>query len=193
MNLRRFILESAVVFVACSSADIFAASPAGKYLKKPNEWFASREALDIAANILSYQADLGGWPKNVDTTAAPYTGERKDLKPTFDNDATTDELRFLARVFNATKDEKNAKAAVKGIDYILGAQYPCGGWPQLRHHQNRTIAILPSTTTPWSASWSCYVRRTPPMASLFSMPAGSSRPKTHLIAASSASSSVRSR
>jgi PelA/Pel-15E family pectate lyase len=37
--------------------------------------------------------------------------------PNFDNDATADELRFLARVYNATKDERYRRAFVKGLDY----------------------------------------------------------------------------
>src|SRR3954453_23898305 len=41
-----------------------------RYLDKPADWFAGPEARDVARNILSYQSDLGGWPKNVDTTAA---------------------------------------------------------------------------------------------------------------------------
>ncbi len=101
------------------------------YLKKPDSWFAGEEAKTIAANILSYQADLGGWPKNTDTTATPYTGDRKQLKGTFDNSATTNELRFLARIFNATKEERYRQSVNKGIDHILQAQYPTGGWPQL--------------------------------------------------------------
>ena len=101
-----------------------------QYFKKPDAWYAGDEASRIAANILSYQSDLGGWPKNIDTTVALYKGDRRDLKPTFDNDATTDELRFLARVYNATKDERYRKAFEKGLDYILKAQYPTGGWPQ---------------------------------------------------------------
>jgi PelA/Pel-15E family pectate lyase len=107
-----------------------AASGPSRYLNKPDAWFAGDEAKKIAANILTYQSDLGGWPKNIDTTAAPYKGDRKDLKPTFDNDATTDELRYLARMFSATKDETYRKAVEKGVDYILVAQYPTGGWPQ---------------------------------------------------------------
>ena len=105
---------------------------ARQYLKKTETWFASAEAKSVAVNILSYQSDLGGWPKNVDTATAPYTGKdrAKDLKPTFDNGATTDELHFLARIFKATKDETYNKAFIRGLDYILKAQYPTGGWPQ---------------------------------------------------------------
>ena len=78
------------------------------YRNKPDKWFAGDEAKSVAANILSWQSDLGGWPKNQDTTAAPYAGAHRevDLKPTFDNGATTDELRFLARMYNATHDAK---------------------------------------------------------------------------------------
>jgi PelA/Pel-15E family pectate lyase len=101
-----------------------------RFLKRPAAWFASEEAGGIADNILSYQADLGGWPKNVDTTAKKFVGDRASLKPTFDNDATTDELRFLARMYGATKNPRYRTAFQRGFDYILKAQYPTGGWPQ---------------------------------------------------------------
>src|SRR5258707_1080322 len=71
----------------------WAAGGPSLYLKKPDAWFAGQEAKQIAGNILTYQSELGGWPKNTDTTAVPFTGDRKALKPTFDNGATTDELR----------------------------------------------------------------------------------------------------
>ena len=104
------------------------------YLKQPDPWFATDEAKTIAANILSYQSDYGGWPKNMDLTAAPFAGQRVDLvgefKPIFDNGATTDEVRFMARMFRATRDERYLRAVENGIDYILIAQYPTGGWPQ---------------------------------------------------------------
>jgi PelA/Pel-15E family pectate lyase len=101
-----------------------------QYLNRSPEWFSSDEAKKIAANILTYQADLGGWPKNIDTTAKPYTGDREKLDPTFDNSATTDELRYLAHMFQATHDEQYQTAISKGVNYILKAQYPNGGWPQ---------------------------------------------------------------
>src|SRR3954468_9005192 len=88
---------------------IFAINVPRAYLQKPEAWYGSDEAKRIADNILSYQSDLGGWPKNTDTTKAPFAGNRKDLKPSFDNDATTDELRVLARVYKSTKDERYRK------------------------------------------------------------------------------------
>jgi len=112
--------------MCCSAAS---AGPKA-YLKKPDAWFAGDEAKHIAANILSWQSELGGWPKNVETADQPYTGKREDLKPTYDNSATTDEIRFLARVFAATSDRKYAEAVERGFDYVLKGQYLTGGWPQ---------------------------------------------------------------
>lgn len=100
-----------------------------QYLRRGNDWFRSDEAKRIADNVLSHQSDLGGWPKNTDTSV-PYTGRRDALKPTFDNGATTDELRFLAKVYSATNEPRYRNAFEKGLDYILQAQYPNGGWPQ---------------------------------------------------------------
>jgi PelA/Pel-15E family pectate lyase len=128
MKLARFAVGTAIGLMLVQAS--FAGSSAGSYLKRPDAWFKSDEAARIAANILSYQSDLGGWPKNTDTASAPYQGDRKDLKPTFDNSATTDELRFLARMQQATGEVKYQEAFLKGLDYILKAQYPTGGWPQ---------------------------------------------------------------
>jgi PelA/Pel-15E family pectate lyase len=100
------------------------------YLRKSTEWFAGSEAKQIAANVLSFQSDLGGWPKNVDTTATLYAVSRKELRPTFDNGATTDELRFLAKIFAATRDPIYRSAFDRGLAYILQSQYLNGGWPQ---------------------------------------------------------------
>jgi pectate lyase len=132
MPVRRCATVLAVVallFVLASPC-IAAKGGAARYLRKPDGWFAGDEAKRIAENILSYQADEGGWPKNIDTTADPFRGERTQLKSTFDNGATTDELRFLARAYKAAKESRYRAAVEKGIDYILKAQYPNGGWPQ---------------------------------------------------------------
>ncbi|HZY86296.1 MAG TPA: pectate lyase [Gemmataceae bacterium] len=131
LNVRRLILPALAV-LCCLAPTRAAAAGRGprQFLNKPDAWFASDEARRVAANVLSYQSDLGGWPKNIDTWAAPYRGDRKALRPTFDNDATTDELRFLARTFKATKDARYRDAVLKGVDYVLKAQYPTGGWPQ---------------------------------------------------------------
>lgn len=100
------------------------------YLDRPDDWFASAEGRQIADHILSHQSELGGWPKNVDTTAKPYTGNRDRIQPTFDNGATADEMRYLARMYKATRQDQDREAFERGLDHILAAQYPNGGWPQ---------------------------------------------------------------
>ncbi len=114
------------LFAVCGVAA--AAGGPRQYLDKPDAWFAGDEAKGIAANILGHQSNLGGWPKNVDTTAPAPADQH--TQPTFDNGATTDELRYLARSYNATQDAQYRKAFEKGVDYILQSQYPNGGWPQ---------------------------------------------------------------
>ena len=121
-----------------------AAGGAAEWLKKPAAWFATKEAQTIASHILTYQSEHGGWPKNTDTVKRPYQGKRKDLKPTFDNGATTDELRFLGRCHHATPNASYLKAFQSGLDYILIAQYANGGWPQyypLSHQYHRYITF----------------------------------------------------
>jgi PelA/Pel-15E family pectate lyase len=50
---------------------------------------------------------------------------------TIDNGATVSQLRFLARALAETNDERARDAAMKGLDYLLAAQYETGGWPQI--------------------------------------------------------------
>ncbi|GBL43935.1 hypothetical protein EMGBD4_14340 [Verrucomicrobiota bacterium] len=101
-----------------------------RFLRNPEAWFASAEARQVAAIVLSFQCESGGWPKNTDTISKAYAGDRTKLMPTFDNKATVDELRFMARMFNATKEAKYRQSFDRGLAYVLSAQYPNGGWPQ---------------------------------------------------------------
>jgi len=101
-----------------------------RYAKQSVEWLRSQEGRRIADNILTWQTQHGSWPKNRDTASLPFEGESDDLDGTFDNGATTGELRFLARAFRATNEPRYKHAFLKGLDHILEAQYPTGGWPQ---------------------------------------------------------------
>lgn len=122
--------KTVLLILIISTAAGAAGSGARNYLGRSDDWFASPDARRIAESILSFQSPLGGWPKNTITTTAPYRGDPGRIQPTFDNGATTDELRFLARIHRATKEARYKQAFVKGLDYILKAQYPTGGWPQ---------------------------------------------------------------
>ncbi|OGV58501.1 MAG: pectate lyase [Lentisphaerae bacterium GWF2_50_93] len=127
---RKMCVVLLTVYVLIGQGVVFGIQSADSLINRSDAWYRSPEAVRIAANILSFQADEGGWPKNIDTVSEPYAGDRASLKPTFDNRATTGELRFLARLYQLTKDERYGNAFSKGLDYIMKAQYPTGGWPQ---------------------------------------------------------------
>ena len=120
----------AVLLVLFPAGAATAESSAGKHLGHPQEWYKADEARRIADAVLSFQAPRGDWPKNVDTAAAPYAGRPDDLAGTFDNGATTPELRYLARMAASTGEDRYARAFLKGLDHVLEAQYDNGGWPQ---------------------------------------------------------------
>lgn len=125
-------------------------------LDKPAEWYGAAEARRVADNIVSYQTPAGGWGKNQDRTGPPRRrgqnfvivdglaaaalpdivsdGSRWVYVGTFDNGATITEMRFLARAQNAAPGKSGfdyRTSFFKGVRYILEAQYPSGGWPQI--------------------------------------------------------------
>ncbi len=100
------------------------------YQNRPDEWFRGAEGQSILDNILSHQSPAGSWPKNLDTSKESYRGDPSRIEGTFDNGATFDELRFLARAYQATDDARLRDAFLKGFLLVLSAQYPCGGFPQ---------------------------------------------------------------
>ncbi|MBT5910656.1 MAG: pectate lyase [Opitutae bacterium] len=90
-----------------------------------------------AENILFHQRDNGGWPKNYNRDKELNKGARNILlslkkrnDTTFDNGATHTEIRYLAKAYLKTKEQRYQKAVHKGIRFMLAAQYPNGGWPQ---------------------------------------------------------------
>ena len=96
------------------------------------------EAVRVADLVMLYQCVNGGWPKNIyfpaeltdDERQAVVEGQSNQDVTTIDNDATTTEIHFLSRVYNATGQEKYRDAALRGIEYLLKSQYAHGGWPQ---------------------------------------------------------------
>lgn len=99
-------------------------------LKKADDWYGSGEGLKTTACILSWQSEQGSWPKAKDTSKIMNPGPRGKIEGTFDNKSTTDELRYLARAYQATGERSCETAFLLGLDGILKAQYANGGWPQ---------------------------------------------------------------
>ncbi len=104
-------------------------------LKHKPEWYASAAARTVADSVIQYQSTQGGWPKSTNLAVAPRSPE--DIPPegrgranSFDNDATTLPMEFLARMVQATGDGRYRESFLRGLDYTFAAQYPNGGWPQ---------------------------------------------------------------
>lgn len=121
-------------------------APSGGDFKLPAKmesiWNASDEARQLADAVLSYQTPSGGWSKHTGYSRGPrkkgmqFTSQNEPGKPphylaTFDNRSTTEEMYFLAAHWNATKREDCKAGFMKGLNFILAAQYPNGGWPQV--------------------------------------------------------------
>jgi pectinesterase len=106
--------------------------------RKDESWFASEEAKKIAENVLLYQRDIGGWPKNIEMQNELSEKEIKSLLAlksdpngcTIDNGATSQEMMFLSKIYKQQPDEKYKIAFLKAVLYLVSAQYKNGGWPQ---------------------------------------------------------------
>lgn len=105
-------------------------------------WWSSSEAIRIAENVLLYQKDIGGWQKNTNMQLvlsqsvkdALLASKSSSSDCTIDNGAVWLELTYLSKVYAAIADNA-VKAEIKtgflkGIQYLLEAQYDNGGWPQ---------------------------------------------------------------
>lgn len=121
-------------------------APSGGDFKLPapggDPWYAGDEAKQLADAVLSYQTPTGGWSKHLGFTKGPRQpgmlwtsqnepGQRAHYVATFDNGSTTEEMYFLAYVWQATKREDCKAGFIKGLNFILSAQFPNGGWPQV--------------------------------------------------------------
>jgi len=131
--------------------------PKAMPLDRDATWYATPEARHIADVIVSFQTPAGGWSKNQPRTGAlrqpgqPYAADnvskhlgegdfdaprdpRWNYVGTLDNDATITELRFLARTARrapGAEGEAWRTSFLRGVRYLLAAQFPNGGWPQV--------------------------------------------------------------
>lgn len=131
--------------LAAQKMSVALKAPSGgdfKLSKSDDAWFGSDEAKTLADVILSYQTPSGGWSKHTGYSSGPrkpgmqWTSQSDPGKDphylgTFDNGSTTNQITLLSKVWLATKREDCATAVAKGLTYILAAQYPNGGWPQV--------------------------------------------------------------
>ena len=104
------------------------------------EFYQTPEASRIGDQVLLWQRSTGGWPKNQDKAMiAPMTdGQRQAVladkqrqdDSTIDNNATTTQMIYLARLYQATGEARYRDGFRQGVRYLVSGQYPNGGWPQ---------------------------------------------------------------
>ncbi len=96
--------------------------------------FDTNDFISIGENIIKFQNEDGGWPKNIDWLADVdadsliKTLSEKYKQSTFDNDNTHPQIDFLAQLYTQTGKEEYRIAAEKGLIYILNTQNTSGGW-----------------------------------------------------------------
>ncbi|GIQ61110.1 hypothetical protein Flavo103_42450 [Flavobacterium collinsii] len=106
--------------------------------KNDAAWFGTDEAKKIAENVLLYQREIGGWPKNIQMQNELTAEQKKELiaikrttaETTTDNGATCQEMLFMSKMYAQVKDDRYKESFLKGFQYLLDAQYKNGGWPQ---------------------------------------------------------------
>ena len=99
------------------------------------EWYGSAEAQAVADILIETQKTSGGWMKNLEfhnLPASDYADQKvsRDKQSCLDNAATTQEMRFLAKVWQKTKVEKYRESFLKALNMIFEAEKDCGGWSQ---------------------------------------------------------------
>jgi PelA/Pel-15E family pectate lyase len=111
---------------------------------QPASWYSSAHAILIADNFVTMQRNNGGWPRgtgqggtNFPTNLAAMTEAERNhhrnnrglIDSYFGRGITTNEVRFLFRVYEATRLERFRDSAMRGFNAIISAQYSNGGWP----------------------------------------------------------------
>jgi len=138
MKKAQHLIFSLLVVSQLTNAQIVNRSWSEVVNNKNKAWFDTDTAKTVAENVLLYQKDIGGWPKNIKMQNPLSDGDKAELQDdksmdetcTIDNGATFMEMKYLSRMYKHNPDERYKTAFVKGIHYLLQAQYQNGGWPQ---------------------------------------------------------------
>lgn len=99
--------------------------------------YRPEQVREIVSNILLFQRENGGWPKDYDMTAVLTAAQRRAVEATrtnsdasFDNGNIHSQVEYLARAFVQSGEQSWRQACERGFDFILHAQYANGGFPQ---------------------------------------------------------------
>jgi len=149
-NINNLAADASGVLVVTTGINVSGASVVYNGINIQSEaWYGSPNSLNIAANLLMMQRFDGGWPRGIgqgdagqgwgnQNLAQPNDingawASRNALDAYFGRGITTNETRFMLRMYEATRIERYLEAGLRGLDAILSAQIQtgaaAGGWP----------------------------------------------------------------
>jgi PelA/Pel-15E family pectate lyase len=106
-------------------------------VEKDQPAFEATQVREIIGNILLFQRDNGGWPKDYDMTAVLTDDQRAKVVATrskndtsYDNGNIHSQVGYLARAISQVDDPEWRQACERGLDFVLNSQYANGGFPQ---------------------------------------------------------------
>jgi len=102
------------------------------------QWFGSDESIRLADNLLLFQRSSGGWQGSANFTGVFVSQIQKDfiltqkdnIDASLDNGATIPEIRYLIRLYQATRIERFKTGYMLGLNAVLNSQYSNGGLTQ---------------------------------------------------------------
>ncbi|HEY4310669.1 MAG TPA: pectate lyase [Pirellulales bacterium] len=99
--------------------------------------YAPSQVAEIVGNILVFQRENGGWPKDYDYLAvltpeqiAAIGATRDRTDTSFDNYNIHTQVDYLAQAYTLVGDESWRDACLRGFDFMLRTQLANGGFPQ---------------------------------------------------------------
>lgn len=112
---------------------------AGRFIQPIGEQasYAPSQVREIVANILLFQRENGGWPKDYDMTAILTEEQKAVVREThghadssYDNGNLHSQVWYLAQAMAQEPAAEWRAACERGFDFMLASQYENGGFPQ---------------------------------------------------------------
>ncbi len=139
------ILFISFLILTCKSDIQFKAINLSKFEDSIHHWnlfhdqgryqrYTENQIIEIADNLIRYQNEDGGWPKNMDWLAIinidsfRQSLSERENQSTLDNNNVFSQIEYLSKVYDITNREVFKISAVKGINYLLNSQNESGGW-----------------------------------------------------------------
>jgi PelA/Pel-15E family pectate lyase len=145
MRKRKFTILLSTLLVCTVAAQNRAPISLLDFSDGINHWFlevrdtsykrhTENDYIGIANNLIAYQNEDGGWPKNIDwlgilnTDSVKAALSERYKQSTFDNRNIFPQIEYLAQVYAICKEEKYKTSVERGLAYVFTSQNKSGGW-----------------------------------------------------------------